>query len=145
MTNEEAKQQAEKIVNGVWHRRRANDDIASRYLTAMLIEDIAQALAVPAGCVRDENGVDRKVLGTLPLTKDGCVVGVDAVVFHPDSICVSGEAVYEGNRVDVPTKRGSDNFICRSFDTTVEDCYSTREAASSALSSTEKGKANETA
>jgi len=30
----------------------------------------ALALAVPAGCVRDENGVDRKVLGKMPDVSD---------------------------------------------------------------------------
>ena len=32
------------------------------------------------GHIIDEHGVERKVLGTLPLTADGCVVGDEAVV-----------------------------------------------------------------
>jgi len=35
-----------------------------------------------AGHVIDENGVKRRVLGTLPLTADGCVV-IDQPVYHP--------------------------------------------------------------
>lgn len=39
--------------------------------------------AVPAGCVRDEKGVDRQVVGPLPITRDGVVVCVGCEVFHP--------------------------------------------------------------
>lgn len=39
--------------------------------------------AVPAGCVRDDKGVDRQVVGPLPITRDGVVVCVGCEVFHP--------------------------------------------------------------
>lgn len=42
------------------------------------IVTLTSALTVPEGCVRTADGVDRKVLGTLPMTADGCVVGRDA-------------------------------------------------------------------
>ena len=35
------------------------------------------------GHIIDENGVERRVLGTLPITHDGCVVGDGAVVHYP--------------------------------------------------------------
>lgn len=38
--------------------------------------------AVPAGHVRDEKGVDRKVLGDLPVTVDGCVIGNKAYLWN---------------------------------------------------------------
>ena len=51
------------------------------------IQRIAEALArlsrPPAGFVRDEAGVDRRVLGTLPVTKDGCVAGDGARIIFP--------------------------------------------------------------
>jgi hypothetical protein len=47
--------------------------------------DITSALdraSKPApGHVRDSDGVDRKVLGTLPMTKDNCVIGDGAYVW----------------------------------------------------------------
>ena len=42
---------------------------------------IAAALTIPHGHVRDEHGVDRKVLGTLPLTEDGCVCGIGGTIY----------------------------------------------------------------
>ncbi len=42
-----------------------------------LVDAIAAAITVPANHVRDEHGNDMRVLGTLPKTADGCVVGCD--------------------------------------------------------------------
>lgn len=36
----------------------------------------------PDGCVRLPDGRDAKVLGTLPITADGCVIGDDCKVFY---------------------------------------------------------------
>lgn len=56
------------------------------HVMKQLRDSIALALTVPAGFVRGEDGVDRKVLGTLPLTADGCVVGMGCPkLWHPDS------------------------------------------------------------
>lgn len=38
--------------------------------------------AVPAGCVRDDKGVDFPVLGELPLTADRCVIGKKAYLWN---------------------------------------------------------------
>jgi hypothetical protein len=47
-----------------------------------LIDAIAAALAVREGHVRDDKGVERKVLGTLLLTADGCVAGIGGQIFN---------------------------------------------------------------
>ena len=39
---------------------------------------------VPEGCVRTPDGVDRKVLGTLPVTADGCVAGDGMTAYCPN-------------------------------------------------------------
>lgn len=56
-------------------------------LAKRLAADIAAALAEqvpPKGSIVDDTGAARKVLGTLPITKDG-VVAMDGVeVFHPN-------------------------------------------------------------
>ena len=85
-------------------------------LTAALDE----AAKVPAGCVRDDKGVDRKVLGMLPITEDGAVVGVGATVW--------------GGREDLPVEAREVIIFAESErgQWPVEWSYSTREAAQSA-------------
>lgn len=55
----------------------------------VLIDRITSALTAAAsvgkGCMRDEHGVERKVLGTLPLTADGCVAGIGAEVYYENN------------------------------------------------------------
>ena len=100
-------------------------------LVAWLARDIATALRdaarVPEGCVRTADGVDRKVLGTLPITADGCVPGLGASVSWPG---YGEEYVYDGHvryslvwAASIPVESS----------TPVRDCYSTREAAEAAL------------
>lgn len=38
------------------------------------------------GHIIDEHGVERRVLGTLPLTADGCVIGDDCTIFIHDEV-----------------------------------------------------------
>ena len=75
-----------------------------------------------AGFITDSGGV-RRVLGTLPLTADGCIACQDSVIWHPtdgacypvpDGLNVSAK-VYGGARL-VPTN----------------ECFKTREAAQTA-------------
>lgn len=49
-------------------------------LKSAMAQALRAARRVPEGYVR-EGDVDRKVLGTLPLTADGCVVGDDCTLF----------------------------------------------------------------
>lgn len=55
-----------------WHGENTQD----------LIDAIAAALRVQPGHVRDDKGVDRKVLGQLAITADDCVVGMGATVWN---------------------------------------------------------------
>jgi len=43
--------------------------------------EVVDALEVPEGYVRTSDGVVRKLIGTLPLTLDGCLVGDNAEVW----------------------------------------------------------------
>lgn len=88
---------------------------------------LRDAARVPEGYVRTADGVDRKVLGTLPITADGCVPGLGASVSWPG---YGEEYVYDGHvryslvwAASIPVESS----------TPVRDCYSTREAAEAAL------------
>jgi len=103
----------------------------------VLYERIAQALAdercAPPGHIIDCTGpvpVVRKVLGTLPVTADGCVCNPSEDVFHHGS-----------NRVGVPVWSDDADKWLGEFDHSgagewfyppLAECYSTREAAESA-------------
>jgi len=51
-------------------------DTASRgHLVQMIATTLASHARPAAGYIREATGPDRKVLGTLPLTGDGCVLG----------------------------------------------------------------------
>lgn len=72
-----------------------------------------------------ENGtitLDTKVLGTLPITEDGVVVGPETIVYWPDGT----EALLHDSRAWVPHKDGGHTYR------RITDCYSTREAAEAA-------------
>ena len=81
---------------------------------------LRSAAAVPAGCVRDDNGVVRKVLGTLPVTADNMIAGSAASLWWLDHTTVVQHVSVLPIRVD--------------------DCYSTREAAQAALAAREGGR-----
>lgn len=84
------------------------------------------AITPPPGCVRDEHGVDRRVLGTLPLTGDGCVAGIGASVSWKG---YGEEYVYDGHVAFRPVWSASIPMDCCVH---IRDCYSTRSAAESA-------------
>lgn len=99
------------------------EKIAEEYATkfqGMTYTAIEQALRsiLPAPgevLVRDGDGwVKRKVLGTLPVTADGCVVGKHAKVYE-----IYSTGVWEPDWRDL-------------FHRPLEDCYSTRSAAEAA-------------
>lgn len=60
----------------------------------MTPSEIQATCRAPGGCIIDDQGVVRKVLGTLPITADGYVVGVNAVIYfrdgsHPNRIVLN--------------------------------------------------------
>lgn len=70
-------------------------------------------------------------LRKLPVTKDGVIAVPGDTVYHPLSICGGttplvpyGECIKDAF-VDVPISRGADNFINRSIDAPISECYST--------------------
>jgi len=89
------------------------------------IEAITDALTIPAGHVRTPDGVDRKVLGTLPVTADGVIAG-------------SGAALYWNHGDGSPCNDGTmkvyvqDNTSCPSAHFYLGAWYSTRESAQAA-------------
>ena len=89
-------------------------------LRAATEASLRAAAAVPAGCVRDDNGVVRKVLGTLPVTADNMIAGSAASLWWLDHTTVVQHVSVLPIRVD--------------------DCYSTREAAQAALAAREGGR-----
>lgn len=83
---------------------------------------IAQALAhserpVQKGFIRTSDGVDRRVLGRLPLTKDGCLIGDDCKIWFQ-----SGYVNAEPFRSSLPGESGWYPFRC-------DHTYSTMDAA----------------
>lgn len=90
------------------------------------------AAAVPAGCVRDDKGVDRKVLGTLPVTADGCVVAPNGYVWVMPPHCAN-PAGFGFRVMDISCSF----FATPERDIRWQDCYSTREAAQAALAARE--------
>lgn len=82
----------------------------------------------------DENGAVRKVLGTLPVTADGCIVVWGAVIYCPHGGKIT---VHGGNGYCTCSSCWSDGCQGDSGDGThhkFEKCYSTREAATAASS-----------
>ena len=96
------------------------------------IADIAAAIdearTVPDGHIR-EGVTDRKVLGTLPVTADGCVVGTDAVLHHPDAEGPSFEINYEPFFDVIDLSQEGDQI---GGTRPVGECYSTEAAAEEA-------------
>jgi hypothetical protein len=85
---------------------------------------LRSALNPPDGCVRLPDGSEPKVLGTLPMTADGCVVGNHANLWANDG---------EVN----PMRLRVDNIGCSDWGDGEDfweagECYSTREAAEAA-------------
>ncbi len=88
-----------------------------------IVRDLAIASAAREAGMVDEQGNFRKILGTLPITADGCVVGFGAEVWHN----------YYGGP---PSKFRSPKPVCDSTawesGPRFEHCYSTRSAAEAA-------------
>lgn len=101
-----------------WFHRMERDeqDELVTIITVAITETRASALRVPANHVRDENGVDMRVLGTLPKTLDHCVVGIGANVMYP-----MGDGTVWTEIV------GFANLMCEPIDVT--SCWGNRDVA----------------
>ncbi len=79
----------------------------------------------------DENGELRKIVGTLPVTKDGAIVGHGAVLHYHDEP-YEGSLATENNCVFFEVVRlGSCGDVCGAWEPT-NKCYSTKEASAAA-------------
>ncbi len=102
-------------------------------MTTAIASAIRSVATPPEGCVRDDKGVDRKVLGTLPLTADGCVVANGAQVFaigedHGD--CGLGGPIRIAHVGNIFAHNDEIMAVDRwPREWPIENVYSTREAA----------------
>jgi hypothetical protein len=95
-------------------------------------------LCAPQGCVLDDEGVVRKVLGTLPVTADGCVAEYGRTYW-----CLSHVPIFDGSgpgasswRIDIVEKtlestEPSEEYT-GDWTSYPPSCFSTREAAEAA-------------
>lgn len=90
---------------------------------AAIVRALQAARTPPPGHIIDDAGVVRKVMGTLPMTADGCVVGDAAHLWTNNA----GEV--NALRADAigATEFGEDGDFYEAA-----ECYSTREAAEAA-------------
>lgn len=79
--------------------------------------------AAPPGHILDEFGVVRRVLGTLPVTADGCVVGTDAIVYS-----FTSPSWPPSPTSGIDTRRCPGLIVGESV-VRWHECYSTRDAA----------------
>jgi hypothetical protein len=86
--SEEAKKIAEEIVNHPSFYYEYSPYVNKKYLS----DAIVAALTVKPGHVRDERGVERKLLGTPLVTKDGCMFVTGVSVWRMP--IVPGDGLY---------------------------------------------------
>lgn len=98
-----------------------------------LTERAEKAEAIVAECRAanfiDERGVVRKVLGGLPATADGFIVGANAYFYHPDVGEVECQYHCDSGMWAQPSDSTHPKYGLMFF---VRDCYSSRESAESA-------------
>lgn len=123
MTNEEL---ADKAIRQ-WER--LNKCFISGNASGILKQCILGALVgknVPPDHVRGDDQVDRQLLGTLPITADGCVMGECAKVFCDCGCGFIGEFDTGKSVAHLDQADGEESIVPR------EECYSTKEAVEEA-------------
>ena len=120
---------SDEYQNGPYNRFSTPDKLTTltkeRDTLAAKVRELEATIAAckEAGFV-DENGNVRKVLGTLPVTADGCVVGIGDSVWNCDQWSNHAKVLYR-----------EDSGYGAVFHTQwrpIEVCYSTRSAAEKA-------------
>lgn len=119
-----AREIVERVGNGDMCSTSLADFVTRDVFQSAIADALRAAATVPEGYVR-VGMEDRRLLGTLPMTADGCVAGDEATVWIdlPEKTWYRGKA-YTSTMVwqtDGPS-------AC----VNVWDCYSTREAAEAA-------------
>lgn len=93
-----------------------------------IAQAIADARAVRPGHVRLDTGDVVRVLGTLPMTKDGCLLGEGAIVWREATASMTGTVKSE--RLELAWGLYG---LCGANRTKAGGWYSTKEAAEAAL------------
>lgn len=103
-----------------------------------LVQALAIASAAREAGMVDEHGRFRKVLGTLPITADGCVVGEGVVLYHPEEP-YEASLPAECNSVFFDTEYAGAEGDAVGGWRDVRLCYSNHEAARSAAEAAKGG------
>lgn len=97
-----------------------------------IVRALQQARTPPPGHIIDDQGVVRRVLGTLVLTADGCVWAHGAKVYwHEDPHEQSLENINDDIAFFEEHGTDADGEVCGTWEK-VSQCYSTRESAEAA-------------
>ena len=125
----------------------ANKTIAESLASIIALREIVDQCRA-AGFINDAGNV-RKVLGALPVTEDGCVVGACAEVWPKNDERLSGGDVawhmpgplsvfaHEGGRVVAMDEQTASVGGLENLGVPVSECYSTREMAEAARKAAE--------
>lgn len=135
MTEAEAKVKAEALYDEL-DRGEFDENVPVAELRAWAVGKMAAALlarAVPEGCVRLPDGRDVRVLGTLPMTKDGCVMGDWASVYVRLGEFATGVGPVR-SMAYVWTPVGDGRNERRGYPS--DECYADRSAAEAATNTT---------
>lgn len=122
-----------------WLCAERNGDASEHPGDHELINDVAMALTIPPGHLRDEHGVDRKALGTPLFTADNCFAFPGAEVWTPDG------SDYNVGRYPTPPWRPIMIFkdgawqVHSYVPVAVEMCYSSKEVAREAAEAARGG------
>jgi len=104
---------------------------------------IVQALAVRKACheagLLDEHGNLRKIIGTLPVTADGCVVGHGAKVWPRADLFIYNDPPNDDWTTDDEAEEVQFTLSGETDGWTPGECYSSYEAARSAAERAAKG------
>ena len=124
---------AREVLSELVQHIEEDDGVVTTHAECLRIMERALTASrkAPEGCVIDDTGTVRKVLGTLPITADGCVVMPGGFVWLMPPHCANpagfGFRVLEiGDAGFINTKPRTET------DARWSDCYSTRAAAEAA-------------
>lgn len=125
---------AEDLAKRLYHADELSEqDFAEEILTAL-----RAAAFPPKDHVRDGKGVDRLLLGTLPVTADGCVVGNGARVWA--YVQDEPQTILQSDDVDLPIKFviSEENGVCIRGMLAVEGTYGAFDACRAAAEAARK-------
>lgn len=93
------------------------------------LAELTRRIEVPAGHIKLDDGRVVKVLGTLPMTADGCLAGDGAELIHKGFDGDTGPNGQQHQRLSRVQAWAWNTVRGTTWGCAVLDCYSTREAA----------------